>query len=149
VERKYGGDGAQETLALNIARDLALKFLERRSVSPGRIPGFIGYIGKNCRDLLQSDGEGPLPLLRPAAAITARLIERGSLSGNEAVWLNLSGNLKILKEIAETLPPERAMEILRNSVALLLKTLETRTLGADSVKTYLESLAKSAAEIFQ
>jgi hypothetical protein len=135
-------------LSLKIAEDLALKLLERRSINISKVPNFISFIGKKCQDFLKNDPASGIPYLRLASSITGRLIERGSLSDQDAICISIAENMVCLKEIASELPEKHAKIILSSSVTLVLKMLETKTLNTATIKVALKNIAQSASSLF-
>jgi hypothetical protein len=136
-------------LALKAAEDLALRLLERRVTSPGKVPGLVDRLGRHCLALLEGDPVPRLPYLRHAASLTGRLIERGSLSEPGAICQDLDENMAALKEIAASAPDGRAKEVLASTVSLVMKMLETKSLSASSVPETLRAVAASVGSLLK
>jgi hypothetical protein len=136
-------------LAFQCAKDLTRRMLEKRFVSASGAPDLIRYLGDAAAALCR--GRPPLgyPALRHAADITGCLIERGRLSGREAVAASLESVLEALDAAARSLPPDKARQVMAASCELTLKMLETITLSAQAIPETLASLAAAFLDVLE
>lgn len=135
---------AHRAPAINIARDLCLKMLERRCLSPDNLPDALALLALTAENLLREteDGRG-LWLVRLARDLTVKLIERNLISSVQQAAENLADNCRMLAPLAACLEPQAAAAALAAARDLCLKLLETGRLSRANLPDFFQRLALS------
>jgi hypothetical protein len=133
--------------AVNLARDICLRLIERRTIAPEQLPGTLGFLARAAENLMAAEAGGPEGLYpaRLARDLTLKLIERNLVGTAQGAAESLAENWRLVRRAAEGLPPASAPAALNAARDLALKFLETGRLGrADWPEMFLR-LARAAA----
>ena len=133
--------------AVNLARDICLRLIERRTISPEQLPGALGFLARAAENLMAAETGGPegLYAARLARDITLKLIERNLVGTAPAAAESLAENWRLVRRAAEGLPPASAPVALAAAKDLALKFLETGRLGRAEWPEMFIRLARAAA----
>ena len=117
---------ANRPAAVNLARDLALKLVERRAAAPDQLAAGLKLLTVSAENLLREldDGNG-LWLVRLARDCTLKMIERNLIGSVEGAAVSLGENGRLAAGIAARLDPALAPAALNAARDLSLKYLET------------------------
>ncbi|MDR2946234.1 MAG: hypothetical protein LBV79_05760 [Candidatus Adiutrix sp.] len=112
--------------AVNLARDLALKLVERRAVAPDQLAAGLKLLTVAAENVLREtdDGHG-LWLVRLARDCTLKMIERNLAATVEAAAVSLGENARLAVAVAARLDQALAPAALNAARDLSLKFLET------------------------
>ena len=132
--------------AVNLARDLCLRLIERRTISPEQLPGALGLLARAAENLMAAEAGGPggVYAARLARDMTLKLIERNLVSTAQAAAESLAENWRLVRRAAEGLPPVSAPAALAAARDLALKFLETGRLGRAEWPEMFTRLARAA-----
>ena len=131
--------------AINLARDLCLRLIERRAVSPEQLPAALDFLTRAAENLMAADAPDGLYAVRLARDLTLKLIERNLVGTVERTAESLAENWRLVRRAAEGLPPAAAPAALAAARDLALKFLETGRIGrADWPKLFIR-LAQAIA----
>ncbi|MDR2386734.1 MAG: hypothetical protein LBE80_04000, partial [Deltaproteobacteria bacterium] len=103
----------EQELPLRLARELCLRFLERRLLSVSKLPDSLTLLGRGAEAILKENLSGRV--LSWAGDLTLRLVERGRLGSPAAALEYLKELSQALANIWQALPPERAEAALKSS----------------------------------
>ena len=131
-------------ISLGVANSLVVRLLEKRFLGHDSAPEALVFFAEKFLSLLLKANPRGYPGLKMAGDIAGRLIEAGRLSNKDAVARNVEEHLLALSSIAGALPPEHRREVLKMSVDMVLKMLETITLSGSSIPKTLERVALNA-----
>jgi hypothetical protein len=133
--------------AVNLARDLCLRLIERRTLAPEQLPGALGFLALAAENLMAAEAGGPESLYpaRLARDLTLKLIERNLVGTVQATAESLAENWRLVRRAAEGLPPAAAPAALGAARDLALKFLETGRLGRTEWPEMFIRLARAAA----
>ncbi|MDR1486381.1 MAG: hypothetical protein LBT62_00075 [Deltaproteobacteria bacterium] len=134
-------------LPLKIAREMSLKFLERRLLNVAKLPLALESFGKSAQKLLIENEEEKIPALSLAFDLTARLIEKGRLGTIQAAIDTLTDLTAAIREIAADIQPHKAAGSIKTAVDLVLKLLETNAISPPNVVPALKNLSDIAASV--
>ena len=128
--------------AVNLARDLALKLVERRAVAPDNLAAGLKLLTVAAENLFREldDGRG-LWLARLARDCTLKMIERNLVGSVEAAAVSLGENGRLAAGLAAKLDPALAPAALNAARDLSLKFLETGRVTKASWPVLFEELA--------
>lgn len=134
------------TASINLARDLCLKLIERRALSPAQLPVVIQPMVVSIDTLFQEldDGNG-LWLVRLARDITLKMIERNQVASLEAALSTLKESVQMLDRLTRDLDPELAVAALNLARDLSLKFLEAGRLSRASFPDFFAQTARAVA----
>jgi hypothetical protein len=136
-------------VSFRAAMSLTRRMLEKRFVSATDAPGLLRFFGKKAAEISRSREPLGYPAMRHAADLTGCLIERGRISGKDAVADSLSTHVRALDAVAVTLPPDRVRAVMAASTELVVKMFETVTLSAGAVPGTLLSIAAACLETLE
>jgi hypothetical protein len=133
--------------AVNLARDLCLRLIERRTMSPEQLPGALGLLARAAENLMAAEAGGQEGLFpaRLARDLTLKLIERNLVGTAPAAAESLAENWRLVRRAADGLPPALAPAALTAARDLALKFLETGRLGRAEWPEMFVRLARAAA----
>ena len=133
--------------AINIARDLCLKLIERRTIAPEQLSGCLAFLTVAVENLFQEidDGDG-LWLVRLARDLTLKMIERNLAASPQAVAEALAHNGAMVAAVAGSLEPKAAPAALNAARDLCLKLLETGRLNRSALPELFAELAQSVGQ---
>jgi hypothetical protein len=133
--------------AVGLARDLCLRLVERRVISPEQLPGALGLLAGAAENLMAAEAGGPggVYAARLARDMTLKLIERNLVGSASAAAESLAENWRLVRRAAEGLPPASAPAALAAARDLALKFLETGRLGRAEWPEMFIRLARAAA----
>lgn len=134
--------GENRSAAVNLARDLALKLVERRAVGPDNLAAGLKLLTVAAENLFREldDGRG-LWLVRLARDCTLKMIERNLIGSVESAAVSLGENGRLAAAIAARLDPALAPAALNTARDLSLKFLETGRVTKASWAALFEELA--------
>jgi hypothetical protein len=121
--------------------------LEKRFTSANNVGEHILFFGNKCLELLETIKPQGYPCLTLASEITARLIEAGRITNGKSAVENLSQNMKTLESIKMNLKSQDSSTVLRISVDMVLKMIETVTLSVSSIPNVLADVSASSDAI--
>ena len=132
--------------AVNMARDICLKLIERRAVAPENLNGAMSLLAAAAEALFEeiNDGDG-LWLVRMARDFTLKMVERNFIGTVQAAALALNENGRMLAAAAAGLDPALAPTALGAARDLSLKLLETGRLSRTALPDFFRDLASSLA----
>ncbi|UQZ87760.1 hypothetical protein C4J81_00415 [Deltaproteobacteria bacterium Smac51] len=138
---------AREIAAINMARDLCLKLIERRALSPDQLAGAMSLLTAAAVNLFAEtdDGDG-LWLVRLGRDFTLKLIERGQVAGAQAAAVALGENTRLAIETAAGLAPEVKIPALNAARDLVLKMTETGRLSKNGMADLFREIALSVGD---
>ena len=133
---------ANRSAAINLARDLTMKLIERRAVAPDQLAAGVKLLAVAAENLFREldDGNG-LWLVRLARDCTLKMIERNLVGSVEAAAVSLGENGRLAAATAAGLDPEVASAALNTARDLSLKFLETGRVTRASWPALFEELA--------
>ncbi len=133
--------------AINMARDITLKLIERRAVAPDQLAGGLSLLITAAENLLREldDGDG-LWLARLARDCTLKMIECRLVAGFQAAAASLGENGRLAARTAATLDPALAPAALNAARDLALKMLETGRISRAGLPELFAELAGAVAE---
>lgn len=128
--------------AINMARDLCLRLIERRALAPGQVAAAMALLAVAAQNALDAAGDGDgLWLARLGRDLTLKMIERGFLASPADAAAALGQNTRLAAETAALLPPGTRAAALNAAKDLTLKMAETGRLS----KTGLAGLFREIA----
>lgn len=134
-------------VCINISRDICLKLIERRAMSPDQLSGSMRFLSTAalnlCRQLNELSG---VPVIGLARDITVKMVELNMVSNVQAASVALAEYGQMVAEVASQLDVKTAPSALKAARDLTLKMLETGRLGRNSLPALFEELAVSLAE---
>lgn len=134
--------GINRSAAVNLARDLTMKLVERRAVAPDQLAAGLKLLTVAAENLfLELDDGNGLWLVRLARDCTAKMIERNLVGSVEAAAVSLGDNGRLAARIAAELDPDLAPAALNTARDLSLKFLETGRVSKSSWPDLFEELA--------
>jgi len=138
---------SQKIAAINLARDLCLKLLERRALAPDQLAGAMSLITVAAENLIQEtkDGDG-LWLVRLARDFTLKYIERGLIGSAQAAAVGLAETGDMVTAVAARLSPNLGAPALNAARDLTLKMLETGRLSRAAAPALFEELALAVGQ---
>ncbi len=130
--------------ALNMARDICLKLIERRAVAPENLAGSMALLTASLTALFKEtkDGDG-LWLVRMARDFTLKKIERNFVGTPQAAADSLTDNGRMLAAAAAGLKARSAPAAMGAARDLSLKLLETGRLSRAALPDFFVELAWS------
>jgi len=133
--------------AVNLARDLCLRLIERRTLAPEQLPGALSLLARAAENLMAAETGGPDGLFpaRLARDLTVKLIERNFVVTVQGTAESLAENWRLVRRAAEGLPPASAPAALGAARDLALKFMETGRLGRADWPEMFIRLARAAA----
>ena len=133
--------------AVNLARDLCLRLIERRTLAPEQLPGALSFLARAAENLMAAETGGPDSLFpaRLARDLTLKLIERNMVVTIQGTAESLAENWRLVRRAAEGLPPASAQAALGAARDLALKFLETGRLARADWPEMFVRLARAAA----
>lgn len=132
--------------AINMARDICLKLVERRTLAPDQLTAAMSLLTTSAQNMFREiDDPHGLYLMRLARDFTVKLIERNLINNVQAAAAALSENGRMVAEVAARLDPRLAPAALNSARDLALKLLETGRLSLASLPAMFEELARSVA----
>ena len=133
--------------AVNLARDLCLRLIERRTLAPEQLPGALSLLARAAENLMAAETGGPDGLFpaRLARDLTVKLIERNFVVTVQGTAESLAENWRLVRRAAEGLPPASAPAALSAARDLALKFMETGRLGRADWPEMFFRLARAAA----
>lgn len=137
---------SNRSAAINIARDLCMKLIERRTISPDQLPAALAFLTVAAENLFReaNDGGG-LWLVRLARDLTLKIVERNLASSLQSVAETLAENGRMVASVAAGLDQAAAPAALNAARDLCLKLLETGRLTRSALPGLFAELAQSAA----
>ncbi len=141
-------NSAAENAAINLARDLCLKLIERRSLSPEQLAASLSLLSAAARNLFAEieDGDG-LWLVRLGRDFTLKMIERGQIANAQAAALALVENTRLAAETAAELPPPARIAAVGAARDLALKMAETGRLSRSGLGDLFKEIARAAGGV--
>lgn len=132
--------------SIGIARDLALKLIERRAASPDQLAAGLKLLTLAADNLFLElqDGDG-LWLVRLARDCTIKMIERNLIGSLETAALGLAENGRLMARIATGLDLETRAAAMNTARDLSLKFLETGRVSKSGWAELFQELAHSLA----
>ncbi|MDR2459319.1 MAG: hypothetical protein LBE38_00845 [Deltaproteobacteria bacterium] len=130
-----------KVLAFKTSKRLTLRLLEKRYVAANNVAELLEFFADKCLELLQSLKPFGYPCLTLASEITGRLIQAGRLTNKDSVAKNLSENMETLEVIKEDLKSQDVGLVLKCSVEMVLKMLETVILSTSSIPKILAEIS--------
>ncbi len=133
--------------AVNLARDLALKLVERRAVGPDQLAGGLSLLITAAENLFREidDGRG-LWLVRLARDFTLKTIECRLVASFPAAAAALAEYGRMAAQTAAGLDRDLAPAALNAAKDLTLKLLENGRLSRAGLPDLFAELARSIAE---
>jgi hypothetical protein len=130
--------------AINLARDICLKLIERRAISPEHLADALTLLTTAAANLFveTADGDG-LWLLRLGRDFTLKMIERNQIATAQAAALALVENTHLAAETAALLAPEKRTTALNAARDLTLKMAETGRLSKNGVADLFKEIARA------
>lgn len=134
-------------ICINISRDLCLKLIERRAMSPDQLSNSMRLLTTAAENLFLDIHEpAGIPVLRLARDITVKLTELGMVGSVQSAAVTLAENGRMVAEVAGQLDLTLAPSALKTARDLTLKMLETGRLSRTSLPALFEELAISVVE---
>jgi hypothetical protein len=132
--------------SVNLARDLCLRLIERRTLAPEQLPGALSLLARAAENLMADETGGPDGLFpaRLARDLTVKLIERNFVVTVPGTAESLAENWRLVRRAAEGLPPASAPAALGAARDLALKFMETGRLGRADWPDMFIRLARAA-----
>lgn len=134
----------RENAAINLARDICLKLIEGRGISPEQLAPSLSLLTVAAQNLFAEtrDGDG-LWLLRLGRDFTLKMIERKQIATAQAAAQALVENTRLAAETAATLTAEKRLTALNAARDLTLKMTETGRLSKNAFGDLFKEIAQA------